>query len=282
MDGSPFDFVGGEAPVLDVRAVNLAGATTQNYTGAWWLLSNTTLANRNYAEAVSAIGSSGLPPVASDPTIADDGDGTGSLSFSSGTGLVIQRGAPISPFNAEIESSIDVLDADATAPASNPIRFGEASAGNGILFSGGKRFQFGRFHIGNVFGSELVDSQMALRTQFYQGNAFVYDTIDSCSIISTSAIGLTPSPTTLATMPTIRNSPILGGDTDLSLSAPNANDFVDIVIDLGPSAANLPWLRCDWPTDGNLDGNLDDNPSTLATFGIWEGRERPIYMREIY
>ncbi len=54
------------------------------------------------------------------------------------------------------------------------------------------------------------------------------------------------------------------------------------MIDLGATGANLPWLRYDWPEDGNLDGLLDDDPQARATFGIWSGRDQLIYMREVY
>ena len=82
--------------------------------------------------------------------------------------------------------------------------------------------------------------------------------------------------------PTIANNLLLGGNSGLVLLAPNVPGTVDIVVNLGASGADLPWLRFDWPSDGNLDGALDDDPSARATFGIWEGRDHLIYTREVY
>ena len=63
-------------------------------------------------------------------------------------------------------------------------------------------------------------------------------------------------------------------------------DFVELLAGLlakiDGRGANLPWLRSDWPEDGNLDGALDDDPQARATFGIWEGRDALIFVRELY
>lgn len=66
------------------------------------------------------------------------------------------------------------------------------------------------------------------------------------------------------------------------LAAPNSTGSIDISVDLSATGADLPWLRYDWPEDGNLDGMLDDDPRARATFGIWKGRDQVIYMREVY
>ncbi|MEY8243506.1 MAG: hypothetical protein RPS99_08245, partial [Gammaproteobacteria bacterium] len=37
------------------------------------------------------------------------------------------------------------------------------------------------------------------------------------------------------------------------------------------------WLEYDWDNDGD-----DDDPSATATFGLYRGNDRIIYMREVY
>lgn len=123
---------------------------------------------------------------------------------------------------------------------------------------------------------------MSLRARRFDGSAFIDDDNDSCSSISSAWLTLSPTPPALPTTPTIGNNPLLSGNSALTMSAPDDDGTVDIVIDLGATGAHLPWLRYDWPEDGNLDGLLDDDPRARATFGNWSGRDQLIYMREVY
>ncbi len=280
--GQPFGFTSGEAPVLTVRAVNAASQTTGNYFGQWWRVTNDSLANRDYAMSGGTLDQAGLPAPSADPAIVSNGDGTGSLTFSAGSGLVADRGSPVAPFYAEISLSIDVIDEDGIAFLGNPVTIGGTSSGAGIAFDASKRFQFGRVSLENAHGSELVDLSMSLRAQRFDGRTFVDDTNDSCSRIPASALSLTQSPSGLGSSATVANDPLASGDAGLRLSAPSGTGTIDILVDLGASGANLPWLRYDWPEDGNLDGVLDDDPRGRATFGIWEGRDSLIFLRERY
>ena len=56
---------------------------------------------------------------------------------------------------------------------------------------------------------------------------------------------------------------------------------LEIEVDLSASAADLPWLQYDWPSDG-LDSVYDDNPVGRATFGIYSGHNQRIFTRELY
>ena len=271
----PFGFVGASVPVITVTALNLTGTRTENYSGSWWRLTNASLTGRNYAANIT-INQAGLPSTASDPSIAVGGDGTGTLTFSSGSGLKLVRGSPINHFNAEISLSINVLDLDATAYPLNPVVFGGTTSGTGIAFDATKRFQYGRIAVDNASGSELQNIAMPLRTQRYDGLAWVDDTLDSCSSVSTGTFTTTPTPGSLSSTPTIANSPFSSGDAGLVWGAPSVVGTMDVSVDLG--SAGLPWLLYDW----DLDGSNDDNPSGRVTFGIAEGQERLIYTREVY
>lgn len=278
----PFDYVSGSEPVITVRAANAAGGTTRNYAGDWWRITNDSLANRRYAVSPGALDESGLPPTTDDPEILPDGGGVGRLRFSSGSGLVVARQVPTAPFEAEISLEIDVRDEDGTAYASNPFRFGSTASGSGMAFDVSKRFQYGRLRIDNAHGSELVDLSVPLRAQRFDGITFVDDGNDSCTRIEADHLTLAPAPGSLTTTPNLANAPLLLGDAGLSLDAPVETGSVDITVDLGPTGANVPWLRYDWPDDGGLDGLLDDDPRARATFGIWRGRDHVIFTREVY
>ncbi|MFK7894623.1 MAG: DUF6701 domain-containing protein [Myxococcota bacterium] len=278
----PFQYTTGNAPTLSLTAVNAAGQTTENYAGSWWRLTNDSLENRAYQVSSATLDLSGLPATSADPAIGSIAAGQGTLTFSAGSGIAVERSTPIAPFTAEIELSIDILDADGVAYAANPFRVGGTTSGAGIAFDVSKRFQFGRLALENAFGSERETLSPNLRPQHFDGTVFTDDTNDSCSLVSEAHLTLTPSPAALSSTAALANQPMLGGDPGLSLTAPNTTGTLAISVNLGSGGANLPWLRFDWPQDGNLDGTYDDDPSAEATFGIWEGREFLIYQQEVY
>ncbi len=280
--GQPFGYAAGFETELLVTAVNAAGETTANYVDDWLRLSNATLSARTYRAAGLGVDATGLPDASLDPQIASNEDGSATLRFSTGTGLSLVRAAPIEPFDAELELSLEIRDADDTVPLENPFRVGGTATGTGIPFDVSKRFQFGRLRLDNAFGSELTPLAMRLRTQRFDGTAFADDDTDSCSTIPASALVLAPTPSTLPASPTLANVPLFAGNAGLVFAAPQAPGEIGIRVDLGASGANLPWLRSDWPADGNEDGLLDDDPEARATFGVYEGRDVLIFVRELY
>ncbi len=306
--GKTFNFTAGKAPVMTVSARSASAGTpiTKNYSGAFWKLTNSTLTNRLYSTASGTLDFSNLPATTVDPVIVDIGNGvfasagsgTGTLTFSAGTGLSYKHITDTAPFNAEISLSLNVIDTDGIAFASNPAAFGAASAGNGIAFSGGKEMRFGRLNLQNAYGSELLDLPINLTAEYYAdldgagiNFGFITNTADICTTVTAANVTVTP------------NSPLLAGDTNLSvaastlvngswhtsasgpyskLSKPASGNqgSVDVSIDL--DAAGLAWLKYNWDgVDQLLDGNLfDDNPRATAVFGIYQGPERRIYMHE--
>lgn len=288
----PFGF--SQAPVLTVTARAAAGTATRNYAGSWWTLTNTSLTGRSYTSdpaAPASLDTSGLPPTATDPTIAILGNGVGTLTFSTGSGLRFARATPVAPFDAELRLSLNVLDADGVAYASNPFAMGQPSAGNGIAFSAGKRMRYGRLALENAYGSELVALAAALRAQYYDGSGFVTNADDSCTLVSAANVGTSArSPAALATTPSLARVPLLAGDGGQSWSPPGQDGHADALVNLGSSgiatawgtitAANLPWLRFDWSGDGA--GTPNQDPTARITFGIYAGPRRVIFRREIY
>jgi len=288
----PFTYL--TAPVLTVTARNLSGTTTTNYRGtspaaqAFFKLTNSSLTpstqSARYAAATGTLNVSALPDpvIGPDPVIVANGNGTGTLTFSSTGGLKFTRAAaPAAPFNADIALSVNVIDTDSVAYAGNPTKFGQATAGNGIAFSAGKEMRFGRATLANALGSELLALPVPLHTEYYNGSGFVTNTQDGCIQI-TSAM-LTPSAGTFASVPvgggtttgTIANNPVLAGDAGLSFSAPGTGNVGDFTLQATLGA--LPWLRYDW--DGN-GVNDNDPPPARISFGTYSGSKRQIYIRE--
>jgi MSHA biogenesis protein MshQ len=289
----------GAAPVITATAVAAGGTTTTNYTnGAFFKLSNATLTGRTYTGA-SALDTSGLPAAGADPAIAIAGPGIATLTFSSGAGLKVVKGAPVAPFDANLQLAINVLDADGVAavgaaPLGNPVTFGSAG---GITFDLGSQIRYGRVRVGTAVGSERVDLPVPMRAEYFASAAagFVTNLSDACSTnVSLAFSGYTEnlnagetcvrdsgSPgasgsgcAAVAPLPVRYREPPVGGDFNLRLAAPGAGNQGSVVI-----TATVPdFLRFDW----NSGAAGDENPSGQATFGIFGGESRQIYTREIY
>jgi len=288
-------------PVITVTAREAGGGVTENYTGALWQVTNASLAGKAYSAAAGTLDTSGV--TGTDPVIVDTGAGTGTLTFGSGTGLRFARpAAPLAPFDAEISLAIDVVDADGVAFASNPARFGQATAGNGIAFNDGKLMRFGRLTATNARGSPLVPLTLSMEVQYWSGSAFVTNTLDTCTTLAANNIEMTSFTQELAACETsLTVGPFAGGRAIARLSAPGGSNVgsVQLVPRLEQSVsgspqvciggalqpvvgANLPHLEGRWDVvDEGADGQLyDDNPAAQGSFGGYRGRREVIDIRE--
>ncbi len=161
----------------------------------------------------------------------------------------------------------------------------------------------GRTHVENSFGSELVDMAITAQVEFYNTNGFEINTADTCSVITATLTDIGTDPinigtglagetciwdddaesgadncTNAAILPGPINSqfeePPIAGSFNLFLLAPDANNTGDIGITL----ISPTWLKYDW--DG--DGNHDNDPTGVASFGLYRGDDRVIYWREVF
>lgn len=292
-------------PVVTVAARNFANSPTLLYAGAWWRLTNASLTPATqvarYAAASGTLDASGLPPVAGDPVIADAGLGTGTLTFSAGTGLRFARSTPVAPFDADIGLSINVVDLDGVTAAA-PASFGAATAGNGVAFSAGKEVRFGRLRLANGNGSNLVPLALRLEAQHWIAPGyFVTNTADSCTIVTSANVGLgnfQGGLTSGDTTPSIAAGPLAGGLKSVALSPPGAgkSGSVDVVLNLAappgginscvtfgvpptPLGAGLSFLRGEWCTPP---AGYDRDPTARGRFGAYRGSSEFIYFRENY
>ena len=300
------------APVITVTAQDFANNTTTLYNtaGSWWRITNASLTGKAYTAAVGTPDVSGLPGI--DPVIASAGGGTGTLTFGSGTGILFTRTtptAPASPYDADISLAINVIDADGVTLASNPARFGTATAGNGIAFSDGnalttndKQMRFGRLAMRNANGSQLVPLRVQVEAQYWSGapmNAFIANTQDNCTTIAAANEAMGNYTANLSGSPTCETA-VGGGGTlssgrrTLQMAAPGSgnNGSVDLTVNLGAAAsgstctaqggapgaattANLPHLQGNW-----TGGAYNVNPSARASFGVFRGAEEVVFVRE--
>ena len=134
---------------------------------------------------------------------------------------------------------------------------------------------FGRLSLQNAYGSELLALPMPLTAEYWNGTSWVTNAVDSCTALTAPADGsglalnLASTGTTTSTL----SNPLDSGDAGFSLAAPGATHtgYVDVTINSSP-----PWLDFKW------DGVHDTDPTARATFGIYKGNSRFIYIRELY
>ncbi len=291
--GQPFTYT--VAPVITITAQAFGGATTQNYTGTLFRLTNASLTGRSYTPtpASPTLDSSGLPATASDPAIVDLGTGQATLTFSAGSGLSYTHGGAVAPFNANIALAINVIDLDAIS-AANPVTFG---AGTGISFSTSAQQLYGRLALRNAVGSELLDLPQSLTSEFYLDSTlgFSTNTSDSCTVAPTLAFsgyqanlssgetcvrdsgnpGISGLGCAAAAGASVRyRSAALAGNFNLVLAAPGSGNNGAVTV----TAAAPAWLKYLW----SASSGVASNPSGMATFGLFPGPASRIYQREVY
>ena len=292
--GQPFTYA--VAPVLTVTAQALGGATTQNYAGTLFRLSNASLTGRTYTPTPSSPGLTltGLPATTTDPAIVATGLGTGTLTFNAGSGIAFTRGGAVAPFSANIALAINVIDLDgviATNPV-NPVTFGATS---GIQFSTGSSQYYGRLFLRDSLGSELLDLPIPLVTQYYLNSTqgFGTNSNDSCTTAAAIAfsnyqLNLSSGQTCVrdsgnpgssgqgcAAAASSRYSPVASaGAFNLILAAPGAGNSGALTV----AAAAPTWLQYLW----NVSSGSNSSPTGMATFGMFPGSPSRVYQREVY
>lgn len=153
--------------------------------------------------------------------------------------------------------------------------------------------RYGRLELSNAHGPENQALNLALRASYFSNGAFLTNTWDVCSALTLADVVLSnPDEANQRdgslvigaglSNATLQNTPALAGDIGLRFSAPGAGNtgYADILIDLSiATGAARPWLAFDWDGDP---GTPALGPNGRATFGIYGGDQRHIYIREVY
>jgi len=291
-------------PVITLTAREEGGDPTTNYDlgGFWKYTAN--LANRNYTNNATTPAILDAPIDVMNIALTGDtnADAAGELTISNEP-VLYQRPAdprdtaggganPAIPFAADIDLNFtisDLTDTDGVCYDSNNDGNCQTYSVNNI---GGTQLRFGRLNVNNAFGSELVDLQLAVTAQYYDSlvNDFIASAGDTCTTLTVAPAGppnwgqinLSNYQDSLSageTTPTL--SAFANGIATLTLSAPDAGNQGSVLITPlleSGIALEQPWLQFDW--DG--DGNHDNDPTGTATFGIYQGNDSTIYLKELY
>lgn len=136
------------------------------------------------------------------------------------------------------------------------------------------QIRLGRAVLENANGSELAPLNMPLVIESWQGSYFARTSDDSCTVFPEE-----PEPE-LSDYTDNLNT----GETEASMEGAGANRFVKLTapglgnegsVRVTPTVPEL--LRYDWDGSGSF-----QNPSGLATFGIYQGSKPLIFRREVY
>ncbi len=298
--GQAFGYV--TAPQATISAKNATGATTANYRGPLWKLTDADLVQA-YSYTLTPASMPGLDTgLIGTPTLSSNGDGTGTAASNSNDVLAFVRSptTPLAPFTAAIALSMSVSDGSEAGVAGNGTIGTGTSAlfdggGSGIAFDAGNAFRYGRLRLANAHGSELLNLPVPMETQYWAGSVFALNSADNCTRIAASNIALGNYQKNLAACETAVSisGRFSGGKSNLQLTKPGAgNDgSADLAVNLGTSAsgnscapgavpataANQSYLQGKW-----TGSNYDQNPTARATFGVYKNANEFIYLREMY
>jgi len=264
-------------PILEITAYNKQGVITRNYDGNFIKLSagdvsvveptfdavnNSSLAANIDTGILSQID---LTALSSGTALAK---GILHYQFSALDHFVYSRGSgtEVAPYTSAFELAVDTIsDADSIdlLPSDGSARTATAAIPNGV------EVRFGRLVLQNSFGPTAVNLTQPLQVEYFNGSNFVVSSDDNCLGYEDSRLSSSPDIDALGGTGIFidgetRSIQLDGQDTDSSGEIRVSYDTYD-------------WLKYDWDNGGDY----NDNPSAIATFGLFRGNDRVIYRRVV-
>lgn len=295
---STFSYLGENFRIgLTLTAQNTAGATTQNYSGAFAKLDPTAaagwaLAGRDGSTAFSA--ASGRISL---------GSATGSWSNGVASGVTLTANVPrISTPDGPFSAAFGIAPVDSDGVAMAAFDLASISGGsNDRATVGTVALRFGRLRLLNAMGPADRVLTLPVTSQHWNGTSFDTNTLDSCTAVAASAVNFGNLRRTLTTADTAVAAPITlsAGRGTLTLAAPGGgrSGTVDVALSLGSSATDVSCLQPWTPGSGDAatagaglaflrgawcGSSWDKDPAARATFGRPRGNDVSVYRREQY
>ena len=140
----------------------------------------------------------------------------------------------------------------------------------------GVEIRFGRLVVQNSFGPETSNFPQSMEIEHYDGTNFISTPGDNCTSYDAGKVTLSNISLDPALTGVIGGTGkfISGKTTAMELQATGAGNQGEV----GVLYDAYDWLKYDWDNDGTF----DDNPSAVATFGIYRGNDRIIHWREVF
>lgn len=243
---------------LTAQALN--NNTTQNYQGAYAKLNLAAAGNPFGFGAVD-----GANFLSARLSIASPASGVFILGVASNivAPLIFTRGVtPDGPYDT-LRIGIAPVDADGAAMGAFDLDTDASIPGNDHALLGSTSMRYGRMHLSNAHGSELLPLPIPVLTQYWNGAGYITNRDDNNTVLGAANILLSNYQRNLNSGETLVTPPLfVNGVGQITLSAPGAGN--DGSVDLHTNAPNyLP------------------SATTRATFGIYKGGP-VIYQRENY
>jgi MSHA biogenesis protein MshQ len=281
-------------PEILITAMNKNGATTQNYSNDFMRLSpasfNIKAPSFDVSRLEKAIDTDVISDINKlDSNIKDLEDGTIKYKFSNTDNFAYKKNtkALIDKYTGKLALQIDAIKDSDDVVATDT----DSITGNGILTLNpeGIEIRFGRWNIENTFGPENADLPLPMSIQYWHDGQFVTNELDSLTTFDGNVEanyakdnnGLSPKLATNVVDVSGAGPSFTLGRGHLLLAKPSDGSRGQIRL----TYKNVPnWLKFNWNSiDENSDGDVyDDNPSGIATFGVYRGNDRIISWREIY
>ncbi|WNC72909.1 hypothetical protein RGQ13_02725 [Thalassotalea psychrophila] len=278
----------GQHPVLKITPYNAFGSVTQNYINEFMMLDQPgadidrefPLTDLNQLGAEDLLLTT-LPHKMDGEIEASTTDsGIVFYHFSQADGFYYVRdeNSLIVPFDAELEFNIiSVNDSDGI---SSQYLDEDNQLINDVesFVTSGVEIKFGRWRVEDTFGSEMANLDQPMHIEYYDGSQFVTNEQDICTTFSDDLMTLVnigdlePALTEVIHSDPTNNTFEQGYTNLLELKAPESIGQVGVTYDV-PS-----WFKYDW--SGIM--SLDQNPSAVATFGVFDNTgDRVIGEKEI-
>jgi hypothetical protein len=243
----------GQAFTTHVTARNSAGNTTANYDNALGYAKAATLSTWN---------------------------AIGGLTANPGGGAMTSNAVPSSSFNLGVDmvsTPIYTFPTTPVAPTDIYVRAVDTdnvtSLRGASSVEGGVKVVSGRVNIPNAYGSELLDLPMTATAQYYNGTSWLISDTDS---VTSLALGLSnylrqTGAWTTALSPA--SGQITAGALSFNLSKPT---------DGGTGSVDVNISVPDYFLTSSNVALVNPSNTARATFGIYKGNSKFIYIRELY
>ncbi|WP_286221802.1 LamG domain-containing protein [Marinobacter apostichopi] len=281
--GQSFGYATAPDFTIAARAYNGGGAglgpITRNYRGDWQKLDVDNVAqNLPVADSTQTGNDGSLLAVTTTPdTEVLTPLGNGSMVYRQGpdTFVYTRNGnARVAPFDAALEVSItSVQDSDSVALSATDLPVSLPATGTSI--------RYGRLVLENAYGPEDPNAyastpralQMPFEAQIWNGSRFTRHTDENCWVYNTADALVTDTPpnTSVDARSGTMTNGIAESDEELLLTPPGAGNTGSVMVEYP-----VPVY---WQDDYDGDGT-NENPSAIATFGVYRGHDRVIYWQE--
>lgn len=257
-------------PSLSITAQNAFGDTTQNYEGAFAFLTKAGVSVAPVTADHTQLGTGSLP-LAITQTVDSSGrvitpSSAGTFEFTFGDDRYEfdkTDQALVDPFNADIQLRVtSVSDGDVSS---------HFTSGN-TLEPVSTQLVYGRAFAKSAHGSELQDLSLPVILQRYDAaiGDFIRHSADSCTPVPAEMLTHLDGSLDAAALNGAFSS-VAPGEFRLTLFAPGAGQTGSVQVDYTvPTYLQYPWK-----------GSVDQNPSAVATFGIYQESPVIIFRRDV-